>query len=80
MYNTSYEEAKTILKECGFETKQNYLKEARKFYLPLDPEEAYKDEWEGWEIYLSSLFSYGTPSKQSESDKIIDEWLRRPLY
>ena len=74
-----YKKAKSLLKKCEFETKRRYLKEADNYDLPLNPEEVYKDEWEGWEIYLSALLSFAKPQELSDEAKMFNDLVSRPL-
>lgn len=79
MTYTTYKKAKLLLQRYGFETKTRYLKEADAIDLPLNPEEVYKDEWEGWEIYLSSLLSYAEPKELSDDAKMFNDLISRPF-
>jgi len=75
MTSKTYKEAKRTLKPLGLETKDEYLEVAPDFMLPLNPEINYKDEWKGWDEYLTSLRSTGKQREMSNIDKKVNAWL-----
>jgi len=72
----TYSTIKTQIKKLQYETKSEYIADAEKFGFPLDPEGIYWREWEGWDIFLSTLRSERS-RKASANERWINSWMTR---
>jgi len=72
----TYRTIKMYLKKLQYEAKTEYMSDAAELGFPLDPEGIYWREWEGWDIFLSTLRSEQS-RKSSENVRWVNSWLMK---
>jgi len=73
----SYNRVKSQIKKLQYEAKTEYLADAEKFGFPVDPENVYWNEWEGWDTFLTTLRSYRAMNNTTVNQQWVNRWLTR---